>query len=109
MSEDMDIYLQIADAIKWDVNLIIRSVLSGNNEKYKYYYEEEPYVRWGLVLEDIHKAIDYHLTCKNEESIIKCINKKCRYYDDNDYDNNCRYKYGIRFDGHLCNKFISSD
>ena len=63
MSEDMDIYLQIADAIKRDVDSVIKYALSGMDKQYRFYDTEGiSYIRWGLVFKDIHDIIDYHLT-----------------------------------------------
>ena len=34
----------------------------------------------------------------------ECVNKKCKYFDEGAWEN-CS-GYGIRYDGHLCNKAI---
>ena len=55
----MDVYLEIASSIKQEVSLILGGALSGRTEKYR---TPDGYVRWGVVEDDIHKAIEHHLT-----------------------------------------------
>lgn len=60
----MDIYIEIADAIKEDVGKILRDALSRQNEKYVHHTRYGDFVKWGLVQKDINEKIDYHLTVK---------------------------------------------
>ena len=61
----MDIYLQIADAIKKEVSDILMSAVNGTNPDYRYWAADSgrsEFIRWGLVEKDIHKVIDLNLT-----------------------------------------------
>jgi len=60
----MDVYLQIADAIKKDVSAILRNAVNGYEQKYWYMGR---YIRWGLVEKDIHTAIEKQLTSDQKE------------------------------------------
>ena len=54
----MDIFLQIADAIKKDISEILNKALQGD-EMYRY---EDDSIRWLEIESDIHKRIEYQLT-----------------------------------------------
>ena len=60
----MDTYFQIADAIKKDVNSVIRNATACSNNKYACRNETGMflYVDWNKVLEDIGNIVDHHLT-----------------------------------------------
>lgn len=58
----MDAYIEIAEAIKKDIEKILGDALSGQNERYRYRTERGNFIRWGLVQKDIDDRIDYHLT-----------------------------------------------
>jgi hypothetical protein len=58
----MDAYIEIAEAIKKDIERILADVLSGRNERYQYRTQSLSFIRWGLVQKDINERVDYHLT-----------------------------------------------
>ena len=59
----MDAFLKIADAINKDIDDILTRALAGYKDDYKYKpHSSRGYIRWGLVQEDIHKAVERNLT-----------------------------------------------
>lgn len=60
----MDAYIEIAEAIKKDVNKILKDALSGLVDKYRHDTRYGNLIKWGLVESDINDRIDYHLTGK---------------------------------------------
>lgn len=91
MGDDMDAYLQIAEAINKDINKIFLDVLSGREEKYR---TKDGLVRWGRVEVDIHKCVFKHLTDDQqpvqEDAIRYC---ECsygkNYYQEQNYCGAC--------------------
>jgi len=58
----MDNYLQIAEAIKKDISKIIADALSN-----KARYTHKGLILWNLVENDMHAAIDHHLTAAEKD------------------------------------------
>jgi hypothetical protein len=56
--DDMDLFLQIADAINKEISKILAAALRGD-EKYRY---QGDFIRWGLVEKDIHAVVEKNLT-----------------------------------------------
>lgn len=66
----MDIYLEIAEAIKKDIGEILGNALAGYKDDYKYKPQSSAgFIRWGLVQEDINRAIDYNLGCCEDNEL----------------------------------------
>jgi hypothetical protein len=57
----MDAYIEIAEAIKTDIDKILKDALSDQNKRYRYTTENGDFIKWDLVQKDINKRIDYNL------------------------------------------------
>ncbi len=55
----MDLYIEIADEINKKISAILVATLQGTDKKYR---TEDGFIRWGLVEEDIHRAVISELT-----------------------------------------------
>ena len=58
----MDVYLEIAEAIKKDISEILHKALAGYLDDYKHHTKYGIFVKWGPVEKDMHEKIEYHLT-----------------------------------------------
>ena len=65
----MDAYIQIAEAIKQEINVILRDALTGAKKEYRYEPQEGgSYIRWGAVETAIAAAVDHNLLSSNAQA-----------------------------------------
>lgn len=58
----MDVYIEIADAIKKDVSDLLKKAFLFNDERYWYRSGDKTFIRWKVLRDDINQKIDSNLT-----------------------------------------------